>query len=226
MGKLHKNEDGFGTIEIILVIFVVVLMGIAGWLVYKNHNKTNDAKTTTSTTVNTKPVDAYAGWKTYCDTTTGGCFRYPADWDDVSPLDAQAVKASGQSRNETITLEYSEPVTGKDGLGDFATISLSPLTTASDALKVVGGYYTVGNIPSYSLVDTSLVQQYGLATGKTSNNGNNDLYFTKNSNKATLVVHYNNTTGSASISTSQANTWFNSTDGKTALLIVQSFYIK
>jgi len=235
MGNMRNNEKGFGTVEIILIIVIVALIGAVGWFVYKNHNKiattatttnttsTAPAKTTTTTPV--KPVDPYAGWKSYCDTSTGGCFKYPSDWADVSTLDAQSVKAFTQNKAGTINLEYSEPVNGKGGLGDFATASLDALTTANSSYKIAGGYYTVGNIPGYNLIDTGLVQQYGLAIGKTSNiSDSNELDFTKNSNKATLVVHYNNTTGSSSISTSQANTWFSSADGKTALLIAQSYY--
>jgi len=40
------------------------------------------------------------------------------------------------------------------------------------------------------------------------------------------VAHLNNTSGNATLTKAQANAWFSSADGKTALLIAQSFYTK
>ena len=37
--KIKNNEPGFGTIEIILILVIIVLIGAVGWLVYKGHNK-------------------------------------------------------------------------------------------------------------------------------------------------------------------------------------------
>jgi len=235
MGKIRKNEAGFSVVEILVLLLVVVLIGVVGSFVYNsNHNKTTASLTTTAATksattaptkTTTPTVDPYNGWKLYCDAATGNCFKYPSDWGDASSLDAQGVKAFIQNKAATVNVEYSEPVDGTGGLGSYVTSSLNSLKIANSSYKVVGGYYTVGNIPGYNLVDTSLVEQYSLAAGKTSTiSSNNDLLFTKATNKATLTVHYNNTTGSSSISASQANDWFNSADGKTALLIAQSYY--
>jgi type II secretory pathway pseudopilin PulG len=235
---VKKNENGFSIVEVLLVFVVVALIGFIGWYVWqtksntdKNLTKSNTTSTSGASQIANTPakqeaVDPYAGWKTYCDTATSGCFRYPSDWNDVSALDAQRIKASGQNKAGTVNLEYSEPVQGQDGIGSFSTKSLAVITN-NTALKVVGGYYTVGNNPGYNIADTSLVQQLGLAEGKVSTiNSDSGLYFTKSSNKAELSVNLNNTTGSTSISASQANDWFSSADGKLALQIVQSFYFK
>jgi hypothetical protein len=72
MKKFRSNETGFSAIELVLIIVIVVLIGISGWLVYKNHHKnaaatisttsTSKAATSTSTTPKstststTKPV--------------------------------------------------------------------------------------------------------------------------------------------------------------------------
>lgn len=40
MGKLNKDNNGFGGVELLLVIVIIVLLGVVGWYVY-NHNKTN-----------------------------------------------------------------------------------------------------------------------------------------------------------------------------------------
>ena len=236
MGKLKLNQKGFGAVEILLLILVIAVIGFGGYWVYsRNKTSSNNSpttatnttpSTTNSPTSNTKTIDPYSGWKTYCDASTGSCFRYPSDWGVLSPLDAQGIKAFGQNKAGTISLEYAEPVKGDASLGNFLTKSVDALTTASSSYKVVGGYYITGNIPGYNLVDSSLVSHLSLSAGKTSDVSNNDLYFTNSSNKATLEVHYNNTSGSSSIGTTQANSWFGSADGKTALLIVQSYYTK
>jgi hypothetical protein len=53
MGKLHNNEKGFGVIEGLLIVAVVVLLGYVGYMVYKNHNKTNNSATTANTATTT-----------------------------------------------------------------------------------------------------------------------------------------------------------------------------
>ena len=49
MGKLHNNEKGFGAVEGLLIIAVVVLIGVVGYMVYKNQHKTKTASVTTTT---------------------------------------------------------------------------------------------------------------------------------------------------------------------------------
>lgn len=233
MGKLQNNQKGFSAPEGLLVLVIVGVIGLVGWYVWHNRTTKPTASANTSTTSksSTTPsttktaADTYTGWKTYCDTATSGCFRYPADWNNIVGATGAAA-LSGTNKNETIVLEYTEPVDGTGGLGDFVTKSIDSLASADTSYKVVGGYYTVGNIPGYNLVDGSLAQQLGLSSGKTTKISNNDLYFTKSTNKANLVVHFDNTSGSTTIEQSQANSWFDFTDGKTALKIVQSFYNK
>lgn len=90
MGKLQKNQDGFGAVEAVLVLVIVILIGVVGWMVYKNHHKTamtaanNVTKTATSpttpaTTKSTTP-DPYAGWNTYTLKQEKLTFRYPSNW--------------------------------------------------------------------------------------------------------------------------------------------------
>jgi Tfp pilus assembly major pilin PilA len=53
MGKLNKDNKGFGGIELLVVIAVVVILGLAGWLVYKHDHKTNST-VSSSTSSNIK----------------------------------------------------------------------------------------------------------------------------------------------------------------------------
>ncbi len=51
MGKLKNNQDGFGTLELILILVIVVLIGVVGWFVYdRNQNKSSQNTSTTATT--------------------------------------------------------------------------------------------------------------------------------------------------------------------------------
>ena len=49
MKKIKTNQDGFGAMEFLLVLIFFALLGVVGWVVYKNHNKTTDKSTATST---------------------------------------------------------------------------------------------------------------------------------------------------------------------------------
>lgn len=49
MIKKSKNQKGFSAVELVLVIVIVALIGVVGWLVYKNHHKTTATATITST---------------------------------------------------------------------------------------------------------------------------------------------------------------------------------
>jgi prepilin-type N-terminal cleavage/methylation domain-containing protein len=52
---MKKNEKGFSVLEIIIVLIVVGLIGVAGYMVYKNHNRATDTSATTTNTTTTKP---------------------------------------------------------------------------------------------------------------------------------------------------------------------------
>ncbi|HVC36235.1 MAG TPA: hypothetical protein VNE40_02210 [Candidatus Dormibacteraeota bacterium] len=92
MGKLKNNQSGFSAVEIVLVLAVVVLIGVVGWLVYRNHHKINTTAITTTTsaepTTTTKsptttpvqPANPYAGWKTFSLSSLGLSFQYPSSW--------------------------------------------------------------------------------------------------------------------------------------------------
>jgi hypothetical protein len=49
MGKLKTDEKGFGAVEAILIVIIIVLIGAVGYLVYKNNHKTVVTKVVTVT---------------------------------------------------------------------------------------------------------------------------------------------------------------------------------
>lgn len=86
MNKLKKNESGFGTTELILVVVVIVLLTAVGYLVYKNQKKVTPVSTKTATVEKTsapatvQPADQYAGWKQYTTKYQKVSIKYPSDW--------------------------------------------------------------------------------------------------------------------------------------------------
>jgi len=107
MAQTHKNQDGFSAVETVLVIIVVVLIGVAGWLVYKNNHKKTENKTATNTTQTTtdtnKKTDPYAGWKTYTASEEKATFKYPSDW-TVDSADPYA-KSNDPNNTDHISLK-------------------------------------------------------------------------------------------------------------------------
>lgn len=78
---------GFGTVEIVLVVVALAVLGAGGWLVYKNQKKTTppDTSTTATNTPTTKPTtntpDPTANWKKV--DSIGGAYsiKVPDGWE-------------------------------------------------------------------------------------------------------------------------------------------------
>jgi hypothetical protein len=84
MKKIIKNHDGFGALEIILVVAV---LGLIGFTVYNAYNQRHKAATISNqnsqppiakkTTAPTAPADPYAGWGSYTSQSTAVTLKYP-----------------------------------------------------------------------------------------------------------------------------------------------------
>jgi hypothetical protein len=56
MSKIQKSEQGFSSVEAMLILVIIVLIGIIGWFVYKDHQTaTNTTKTNVTATNNHGP---------------------------------------------------------------------------------------------------------------------------------------------------------------------------
>jgi hypothetical protein len=233
MGKIGKNQNGFSAIEVLLILVILGIVGFIGYFVL--HAKHNTDKSLTSNhsttpvikkkTATTTPASAsmYQGWKDYCESTTSGCFKYPSSWTAPGPNNDNV--AFVQNPEETVNVAYAK-INDTNGLGDFLTTSITPLSS-SNTYSVVGGYYTINNGPGYYVIDSSRVSNYGLSVGKKSHLGEGQgLYFTKNGATLTFTAGMNMKGGVPSVNISQTNAWLNSTDGTNANLIAQSFEFK
>jgi len=215
MGKIRKNEAGFSAVEILIVLVVVALIGGVGYFVYKNQYK---AKTATVVPNNTSPVatspttqttDTYTGWKQYCDPLKVGCLKYPTDWKVVEDIagvqkpNVQFVPPIGSAHPIDVILDFTTRETATLTQGDI--LLTSELSTHISGLSVYQGIAS-GYNPYIIIAQTN-----GLT-----------LNTVTNGHSWTLGAEKDNSTP-ALTSTDEAKAWFNSTEAKTALQIIQSF---
>jgi hypothetical protein len=233
MGKIRKNETGFSAVEIVLVLVIVGLIGVVGYMVYKNQHKTTAPVATTistkpasTTPAKTAPADPYAGWKQYCDTDHKTCFKYPADWaqneDKVALSDTvNNVGSTVASPNKTVNISYDFPYIKDGGESNFLTMSIDDVPNYPD-LKIVGGIYTdMNNFSEYAIVNSSVVSQYGLAVGKTTQFIVTPRFHASTDGDYQFVAIA--AANGADHTLTAAKSEFSSQDAKTGVLILKSF---
>ena len=55
MKTLKREQSGFGTVELVLIVIIICLIGVVGWLVYKNKHQSPPKTVTITKTVVAKP---------------------------------------------------------------------------------------------------------------------------------------------------------------------------
>ncbi len=95
-----------------MVLVIVILIGAAGWLVYKNQNKSRIQNTTAKTIkVDSKgqvlsgsapDPSQYNGWQSFCSSYGGLCLKYPASWKVTQATYPPGTEPNGQEV-DTIT---------------------------------------------------------------------------------------------------------------------------
>ena len=89
----RSRQQGFGVIEILLLIGIVGLIGFVGWYVWDSNQRANQSynsadissvlstsKKAGSASSKSVSADVYAGWKTFCSSVIKGCFKYDPNW--------------------------------------------------------------------------------------------------------------------------------------------------
>jgi hypothetical protein len=63
MGKLNKDNKGFGVVELVIVILVFATLCVAGWFVYRHYYKITKVTTNTSNIISQSPgyIDRVTG---------------------------------------------------------------------------------------------------------------------------------------------------------------------
>lgn len=231
MIKLKNNEKGFGGVVVLLIVVVVVLIGVIGYMVYKNNHKTTIVKTATITrTTSKKPTqkrsnDPYAGWKTYILPIEKMSFKYPSNWlltnDPPAPTQDNIVIASSDGFNFIIEDGISN---GGDPRPQDANMPI-PVKFLGQSDYFVFGYARITNSPGYSNtnIDWGNLQinpkdETSLLSDKTAV-GPNDTTGALNAKYFSISGNFGTSPPSLTIKQAQSNE-----DFKNALLIIQSMH--
>jgi hypothetical protein len=118
---MKKNQSGFTTVEIALVLLVVTLVSVIGFMIYKNGHESdtsNGVTVTKSTATQKKPAkDPTANWTIYTSDTGKFAIKYPKTW----------VKASNPElcSDGIFLLGANSDSVGKCGSEDFGQIAIT-----------------------------------------------------------------------------------------------------
>jgi prepilin-type N-terminal cleavage/methylation domain-containing protein len=149
MGTFSKDQKGFGATEMLMALVIIGLIAMAGWLVYRNHSKTqaavkNNHSAHTNPAVNTPNSNQsqYATWKSFCSSYGGLCLKYPATWKLSQATFAPGQNANGQevdtitSPSTSVAVSYmpSAQVSGVRRIESIKVVGVNP--TATSDLKV------------------------------------------------------------------------------------------
>ena len=126
MGKLNKDNNGFGGVELFLVIVIVVLLGVVGWFVYKNHHKTvTSTQATTSTKNSITTTNLYSGWNSYTLKYEKLSFKYPTSW---IPTDTSANGVDNVTFTSSDTFTFSIEDADVPGGDPIQLVSTKPIS--------------------------------------------------------------------------------------------------
>jgi cytoskeletal protein RodZ len=185
MVTLKNNQTGFGAIEILMLVVIVILIGAAGWIVLKDQNKAQTIKKNSKVSSSTNGSNSngpnqkqYNGWQSFCSSYGGLCLKYPSNWKF-----SQATYTPGQSSTGQEVNAISSPSTN-------VTVSYMPSAQVSgtrrqEVIKVVGLTATnISNIEVVKLIDQLsgptqyAVEDYVSLTSAAHTLNNTDLPFT------------------------------------------------
>lgn len=146
MNNVHKNKEGFGIIETLVVILVLVVIAAVGCTAYRNHHKVKTSYVST-TKYTTKAPNIYADWKTFSSTSFGLAFKYPSTW-TTTP---DATQCSG-AIPVTITpgnIELSQAATAINASLNQYTLSIEKYGTESTNCATDGNNFDTGIAQPY-----------------------------------------------------------------------------
>jgi hypothetical protein len=139
---MKNNQKGFGAVEGLLLLIVVLFVGFIGYYVYNTQKKTTDTQNAAASASSSdvkSSLSSYSGWQSYTSAYEPSLsFKYPADWTlskdgaDYAGVDAATITSPNGSKihfgagpagyggqcaeTDKIVISYSEPITGAPGL--------------------------------------------------------------------------------------------------------------
>lgn len=145
---MRNNQRGFGVVETLIAVLVVVL--VAGGAYYFWHNAHKPATKTATVVVKTDgsaakkvATNPYAGWKEYCSDTEKACFKYPADWTLTSEPDSADNTSSTKVTSPAGTVVVYDPTISGIGGGCDETVDTHIFVVAAVPQTNVSGLYVV-----------------------------------------------------------------------------------
>jgi len=152
--KKINDESGFSAVELILVIAVIALLGVVGWLVYRDNHKT----TVTTATKNTTTATSNANKSKAKTATTPNILKIPELGIEIS--------LPNSLKDLTYAVNNQTPVNGEAnisvGLSTVSLANLDPQCATSQSpigiLSKTSGQYPVS--PTIDNTSGVLVEQY------------------------------------------------------------------
>lgn len=168
MSKLRNHQAGFSAVEAVMVLVIVALIGVVGFLVYKNH------ETTTASVTTTKPAskaptssNPYAGWKTYTLKYEKASFKYPGSWqlEDSSIADSKTTGGGIDAIRLTGSNGFEMSVTD-GGPNDYGFPAGGLTSVHTDPVAFLGQQVYM-NLAETGAHNTGIVDYINLTTSKT-----------------------------------------------------------
>lgn len=112
MAKLHKNQYGFSTVEMIFILVVVALISVVGWTVYKDHHSSKPVNTGTATTIQQEAAKNIVGYN-----------KLPADFQPIILSQYQKVVDGCSNNPDAKTNGVTAGMTVSQVLDSFISIN-------------------------------------------------------------------------------------------------------
>ncbi len=226
---MKANQRGFSVVEILVIVVVVGLLGAVGWLVYDRQKSKTDSSTNSTNQQNQvakepetkKEVDPYAGWKQYCDDKAGLCFKYPANWklQESSGTYVGIISPDAKAR-----VNYLPNYVRDGGIRDVTPVKLVNSSNLT-GYSIAGTYSVYLDKPNvvYDIVKGT-VEKNGYKIGQSTKSLDSPRFDYGGVTYKFFGTPVKDANSSADFANeTEAKAWFDSADGKTVLLILQSF---
>ncbi|HEU4966451.1 MAG TPA: hypothetical protein VFT53_03135 [Candidatus Saccharimonadales bacterium] len=240
----HRANSGL----IILCILAVIGLGLIGsWYLYHIQNSKVESLAQTKASLDKQAANlsgqlasaqsasniSTANWKTYCDHYGNLCFSYPSGWSlssnhsDIAGLSGLGMgTATLTNPSKTLSVSYLDDYIKDDFPANFIVNSVTPLDQAGKGLIALGGYYVAagGHFPLFTVVNSSTDSNGPSTSNKAGQNITTAVVpLFEYSYGAQTALGQFTISGKNVPTTEQADAWFNSVDGKTALAMVKTF---
>lgn len=235
----RERQAGNLILVVVLVLVVVGFVGVIGWQLYsRTVQTTNPGSTTAGQQPSSQQTDKYAGWQTFCSSTGGLCFRYPADWQktETAGADPASTTVTIASPSNAVAVVYTPVVVGVGGHCNpntcfFTAASITPLSSSQAAgLSVVKGVYTNNGtgaiLADYFLDSTDKLAPYNLKVNQRVDVGFFADLFTSPLNSAALEeLRVKSVPDNGFASEAEASAWLAKPEVVTAGNILSSVYL-